>query len=469
VKKSLIAAAVSGVLASCLVAPAMAQNASLDQISRELKELKELNERLGAEVEYLKENAKAQRKEGAQEAVDIANLKTTTSKVTWTGDFRYRHEEIATEGNVTDRDRERIRVRFGAQIKVNDTLSGRVQISTINAGSDNARSTNQTLGNGTAGNGAWDRKAVGIDQAYIDWKPFVTTNIMLGKMPIPWTRTASYFWDGDLTPEGAMVKFAYGMWFANASYMRLSEQDNGSNSNRTLGIARSTDSGLAMAQFGLKPAFGTTVLTVAASYMELSHVADQPVSVTGTGCTLYSAANPTFGGSSYGNTTYLEGTTTNGCTMLLSGFSQVQALAQVDFVIGRLPISVFADFMKNNGARTNIVANDKLNTAISAGFMINKASTPKTLNSWEAGVIYQQTEKDSVFGQFHDSDFGSGITDTKGVAIKAAYTPLANWTFNATYFLNKRFNEIGQANGSIPAGTKDHDYKRLQLDLNFKF
>ena len=43
--------------------------------------------------------------------------------------------------------------------------------------------------------------------------------------------------------------------------------------------------------------------------------------------------------------------------------------------------------------------------------MFNKASAPK---SWEIGYVYQKTEKDAVFGQFVDSDFGGGVTDTKG-------------------------------------------------------
>jgi outer membrane murein-binding lipoprotein Lpp len=460
VKKTLIATAVSTVLASFLCAPVMAQSMSLDQVSRELQELKEKNDRLEAEVQYLKENAKAQHVDAANEAADIDKLKASTSKFSWVGDFRYRHEEIQTEGNVTDRSGDRLRLRFGAQVKVNDTINAKVLFSSTNVGASNARSTNQTLGNGTANNGAWDRKILSIDQAYVDWKPFATTDVILGKMPMPWIRTASYFWDTDLTPEGGALKFGHGMWFANASFMRMAEQDSATS------VARSTDTNLVVMQAGIKPTFGATTLTLAASYIDIHHIQDQPVSVTGTGCPDFAAANPTFAGSSFGNTVYTDGTGANTCSLLLGGFEGIQLLAQLDFSIGALPVMVFADLMKNNDAPVNPVTNSKLDMGQSFGFMLNKASA---VHSWEAGVLYQVDQKDAVFGQFVDSDFGSGITDTKGYALKAGFVPAANWILNATYFMNTRFNDVGQANGTLPAGTKDHDYKRLQLDLNYKF
>ena len=103
----------------------------------------------------------------------------------------------------------------------------------------------------------------------------------------------------------------------------------------------------------------------------------------------------------------------------------------------------------------------KLDTAIAFGVTLNKASAPK---SWEVGYVYQKTEKDAVFGQFVDSDFGGGVTDTRGSVFKAAWVPAANWTLNGTYFINTRFNDA-----PTRATTTDLDYKRLQLDLNFKY
>jgi hypothetical protein len=206
VKKPLITA-----LAALMTLPALAQNApanpELESAQQQIEALKVQLERLEATVEYLKANAQASRKDAAVAAVDVSALKTTASKYTWSGDFRYRHELIDAEEAATGRARDRIRLRFGVLAKVNDTINAKIQLSTTNAGNDNARSTNQTLGTG------WDRKPLSIDLAYVDWKASNLFNVVLGKMPIPWTKTAAYFWDNDLTPEGAALKFTRGPIF----------------------------------------------------------------------------------------------------------------------------------------------------------------------------------------------------------------------------------------------------------------
>jgi hypothetical protein len=149
---------------------------------------------------------------------------------------------------------------------------------------------------------------------------------------------------------------------------------------------------------------------------------------------------------------------------LRSDFNQINALAQLDMIIGAYPLTLFVDYMQNDKALPNAVAGTALDTALSAGFLFNKASNPKT---WEIGVIYQRSEADAIFGQFHDSDFGDGKTDTDGFVVKGAYAPAANWTVSGTLFVNQLNNDTGSIVGAT--ATKDLDYKRLQIDLNYKF
>jgi hypothetical protein len=101
--------------------------------------------------------------------------------------------------------------------------------------------------------------------------------------------------------------------------------------------------------------------------------------------------------------------------------------------------------------------------------------------TWDLGLTYQKVEKDALFGQLLDSDFGDGNTDTSGFVVKGGYTLARNWTLNAALFLNDLSNDVPQSvtvfNAATPApldttvigGIFDRDYKRLQLDLNFKF
>jgi hypothetical protein len=448
-------------LFSVATVPAMAQTAPaadrLEQIAQQLQELKEANERLQAEVEYLKANAKAARKDAADQTVKVDTLASTASvaasKYTWSGDFRMRRELIDAEENV-GRARDRMRVRFGVLAKVNDKINAKLQFSTTNTGNDTARSTNQTLGT------TFDRKPLSIDLAYVDWKATDTLNLVLGKMPIPWTTTVSYMFDKDITPEGAALKWARGPIFGGVYYMDLNERDAGALS--TTSSAASTDANMIAAQLGFRQQVGKVTWTGALGYFDVNNVKDRVASGAG-GCAIDGAfgAGQGTGNNAFGNRTYSGVAPIVGssavCTRLLSDFNEIEALGQVDFAIGKYPFSAFIDYMKNNGVSSSV--SSEQDTAVAAGFLFNKASAAKT---WEFGAIYQKAEKDAQFGQFIDSDFGGGVTDTKGYVVKAAYVPLANWTLNATYFINDRFID-----NSDTAPTKT--YKRLQLDLNYKY
>jgi hypothetical protein len=95
-------------------------------------------------------------------------------------------------------------------------------------------------------------------------------------------------------------------------------------------------------------------------------------------------------------------------------------------------------------------------TAYAYGVTLGKASNPRT---WEAGVFYQSLDKDALFAQWIDSDFGDGKTDSDGWVLKGGYAPVKNFTVNATYFMNTLNKDVGT----------ELDYDRLQLDLNYKF
>ena len=68
-------------------------------------------------------------------------------------------------------------------------------------------------------------------------------------------------------------------------------------------------------------------------------------------------------------------------------------------------------------------------------------------------------QADAVVATFTDSDFGGGGTDARGHTIKGRYALRDNWALAATLFIN----EVDLASGS------PRDYRRLQLDLEFRF
>jgi hypothetical protein len=448
VKKPLLHVAV----ASLLAAPAYAQQAPTTQeILRELQalgqrvqkleqdngalraenaELREKNDRIEATTEYLRDNASATRKQLAEEGPKVAEAEKIskgaewTSRIAWKSDLRYRNEYLDPEEASDDQTRHRIRARFGMTGKVNDTLSATVQIAT-NGNNNDPRSTNQTLGEGAT------RKGVGIDLAYAEWKPIDGFSMLAGKMPQPWVKPPGLLWDGDITPEGMAAKFAQGPFFASAFGFWMSER------------STSSDATLLGGQLGLTADLGAAKLTGAVGYYDFGAVQNQITTTSTTGC----IANPAFFGGAQGNTTFSDGS----CSRLANDFNIIEGLIQADMTVGALPLTLFAHYMQNQEA-------SDLDTAYNAGFALGKASNPK---SWEFGYFYQVVEKDSQFGQFTDSDFAGGVTDTEGSVFRVGYAPARNWVLNGTYFLNKRFVDA--------TGATEFDYDRYQIDLNFKF
>ncbi|MGQ0430621.1 MAG: putative porin [Gammaproteobacteria bacterium] len=426
------------------------QPASLDQVLKELaalsarvgrleqdnaalraenEELKAKNDRIEATTEYLRDNASATRKTIAEDAPRIAEADRVAkaaewaSRISWKADLRYRHETVDPEEAVEAQDRHRVRARFGLTAKINDTLSGTIQLAT-NGGNNDPRSTNQTLGEG------WARKGIGLDLAYVEWKPVNGLSVLAGKMPQPWHRTSSLFWDGDITPEGLAVKYVRGPFFANAFGHYLSER------------STANESTLIGGQLGATLSIGTAKLTGALGYYDVGGVEGQ-ITTAATGCTV----NNAFFGGPQGNTTVAVG----GCATLANDFNLLEGLVQADLLVGTRPLVLFAQYMENQEA-------SGLDTAWAAGVTLGRASAPK---SWEVGYLYQSVQKDSQFGQFVDSDFGGGVTDSEGSVLRFGYAPARNWVLNGTYFMNQRFVD---APGAI-----ERDYERYQIDLNYRF
>ena len=404
----------------------------LETANAELKtqnsELQALADRREAEMDYLKSQTKELREEGAVASNELAKVKGAdwATKIKGRGDFRFRNENIWTErvvsGNAVDaadRERMRIRARLGFDFKATDNVKGTLLFAT---GADDPRSSNQTLG------GTGTRKSIGLDMAYIDWKFMDGGNLLLGKQVNPIFRPGqSMFYDGDFNPEGGAVKFDRGMFFGTAYGWWLTEQYNADPKGEN------SDANIFGLQAGMKfPLLGgETVL--AANYYECGACKDN---------------SPLYANNANGNTTYRVGTSTT--NLLRYGYDIVELSAQMGVTVANLPLTFWANYAQN-------MADDvEYDTAYAVGAMVGKASNAKT---WEAGVLYQSIDKDALFGQWLDSDYGDGKTDADGWVLKAGYAPVKNFTMNATYFLNTLNKDVGV----------ELDYNRLQLDLNYKF
>jgi hypothetical protein len=457
-KRTLLSLAVASALAAAAglaPAPAFAQSADIEALKAQLAAL-------SAKIEQL-EKAQVQTKKTADETLATADktadvVAQGNARLSFAGDVRYRNESFDVEYVNRNRQRDRVRARLNATYRVNDTVTGVIGIAT---GGTDPRSSNQTLTDTNS------RKDFELDLAFVQWAPTAALRVTAGKQRYSWQRTPSLFFDGDVNPEGISLNYTKGNLFGGVFYDWLAERAL-SFSNVTSGT--NTDSIMYGAQLGYRIPFSDSMaLTVAGTYFNFDGV---------------QGYNPLFGGSSFGNTTTTSASVCNrtlgaGVACLLSDYDIIEGSADFTASVAGRPLRFFVDYAKNTEAEVNPVALEKLDTAIAYGVSYGTATAVK--GTWEFGVLSQKIEKDALFGQLVDSDFGDGNTDADGIVLKGAYTVARNWTINATYFLNNLSNDVPQSvtvfNETTPApydtqvigGVFDRDYKRLQLDLNFRF
>src|SRR5260370_13990770 len=122
----------------------------------------------------------------------------------FSGDVRLRAEP--TFGGPVDRSqdrfRERIRLRFNVEAKLNDQIKGGFSLASGDL--NNPISTNQTL------NQYDTRKSIAIDRAYATYTPnwFKPLTLTGGKFAYPSFNT-ELVWDKDLNPERAGANLAF--------------------------------------------------------------------------------------------------------------------------------------------------------------------------------------------------------------------------------------------------------------------
>jgi hypothetical protein len=116
----------------------------------------------------------------------------------FSGDFRLRAEPTfgGPVDQSQDRFRERVRLRFNVEAKLNDQIRGGFSLASGDL--NNPISTNQTL------NQYDTRKPIEIDRMYVTYTPnwFKPLTLTGGKFTYPWFNT-ELVWDKDLNPEGA--------------------------------------------------------------------------------------------------------------------------------------------------------------------------------------------------------------------------------------------------------------------------
>ncbi len=383
--------------------PVLAQRAPADEIMALRAQVETLLQRLDALEQSLSGSADIEEAPFARRPEPASSW---TEAVTVVADLRYRHEAIDEEG-LTERQRHRIRARFGVSGDLADNLSVGAGLTT---GGSNPISGNQSLGAG------FSHKDIRLEYAYFDWGLTEDLNLVGGKMRNPFYRPASHhlIYDEDLHPEGLALRYASGRFFGNFGGFWVQERGG------------DDDSILIGAQAGYKTAFvnGST-LTAGVSYYTYDEARGRPPFFFAAGNQLDASGN------------------------YLTGFDEVELFGEVNFDLAGQPVTLFVDYVTNTAA-------DAFDEGFEVGATYRNAVAP---GSWDLSYSYQDLEANAVVATFSDSDWGGGGTDAKGHVFRTNYVLPGGWKFRFTYSLNER----GEAEGN------ERDYRRLQADINFAY
>jgi len=333
-----------------------------------------------------------------------------TDKIHWKGDFRYRYEAFNIE-DLPNRDRNRVRARAALIADITPTINVGFGLA---SGGDDPVSSNQTLGGGGS------TKEIRMDLAYFDWSGLKDTHIYGGKFSNFIYRPGkdALLYDSDWRPEGTGIKWANDRFFGNALGTWIE-----SDTNKGQSFAYLT-------QLGVKLPLGDNFkLTAGVGY----HVFDTQ------GFGSYYGDTDDFYGNSFDplNKTYLY------------DYRELEFFADLDFELWGRKAQLFGDYVQNLEVDDN-------DTGYAFGFIYGSA---KNKGDWQLSYTYERLEADAVLGLLTDSDFGGGGTDAKGSIIKGSYAIQKNVNADFTYFINK----VG-IRYADPI-----DFRRLQLDLSFKY
>ncbi len=391
------------------------------------------------------------------------------NKLKFSGDLRLRYEPFWGGGATTaavppSRQRERYRLRFNINTKVDDDFS--VGLSLASGDLGDPISTNSTL------TGFYTRKPVAIDKAFGVYNPHFAKPLTLtvGKFGYTWLRT-ELTWDNDLNPEGGSAALTWDWKNRFLSHLALIGFG-----TSMFEVSGGPDSYMAGGQlqtgWTLAPRVKLTADAGFYSFDNADTIAQNQGQIPGNGLATGGISNTGggnfgFGGSSLTNNFGVI----NGKRIFASQYGVVDAIARLDFDTGskRWPIYALFDFAQNTRAC------DNLNKFIASGVTPPACDKHQRHGYWSEfkvgqtknkgdlllGYTFARIERDAVLAAFNFSDLRqpTNVIEHRIEAYYQAYPHVQiGWT-----------GLFGRQIVTAQSSTLERFLKRNQFDTIFTF
>lgn len=418
-------------------------------------------------VQYVPEHVKKEMREEIEKDVmaklnykagERLGLPSWLDRIAFNGDMRLRYQNDSfSESNAPiaalnnplrnanilnsseERRRFRLRARLGADVKVNDWLTGGLQFTT---GLLNTPLTpNQT-------EGILQGKFVfGLDRAFLKANPTDWAFIEGGRFANPFFHT-DLLWDPDLAFDGVVASFTPKIndrWstFTTIGAFPLEEIQSSE-------VNKAEDKWLYSLQTGIQwKAADKTTARLAVAYHDYRNVEGQS---NPTGLDYFNSTVPAF--RQKGNNTFNINTLNGGLASagvnqiaLASKFEQINVTGQVDVMtFSPVHVTLTGDYVKNIGfdadeifKRTGNLYKDEtdgyqLRLDVGHNSFLAPANIEVKKHDWQVALGYKYIEADAVLDGLTDSNFNLGGTDTKGWLLSGQYGLDKNAWLSARYF-----------------------------------
>lgn len=411
----------------------------------------------------------------------VSALEGLVGRFRLTGDIRVRGESFfqGAAGTATevDRQRARLRVRFGFEGKLNEDFMGGLSIATGTLG--DPTSTNTTMTN------FFDKHTIGLDKAYIVWNPRIAkwVTVTSGKFAYTWNRTPQTF-DSYLNPEGFTAKFSYDTktpYLKNVSFqpilMLFNESSSGTDS---YAVGGQVSGRLQFWRLTTTPSFTLLKWNNPDAILAASAFAVQTSPGEGPGCqnpSGVSSPDCVFAPNRLTNATYTDG---SGRAHFFSQFLYADFVlnSQIKTPIARLPVNIVLEYLNNLDAKDhplgptgNLTVLNNLGKQSHLYFVDVSLGQTRNKNDIQFGYAWTRQEQDSVIASFVESD-QRAPTNIVQNRFYVNWKMHSNLTASYTLWVGRTLNSNLQhavLSPGVNVGEEDALLKRMQFDLVYSF
>ena len=436
----------------------------------------------------------------------VSALENLLGRFRFNGDIRLRGENF-TQNGVPDRNRARMRVRFGFDGQLNQDFVGGIYLATGSLG--DPTTTNETFTNN------FDRKTIALDRAFITYNPVTHNWLSLtgGKFAYLWQRT-SVTGDPDLNPEGFDQKLSFNMSnpfvknFTIQGIQLLYNESAGSagasavSAEDSYALGTQVSARLQAGPWTATPSFLTlkwnrpdAILQSSAFAVGATTTGFQPtgnptpppvtgipVPGEGQGCAKglnFPAFPPcVFAPNGMTNATFVD---SKGVPHFYSGYDYADFILNNQFKTGleRWPVNLLLELEDNLDAE-NHPLNTKGNVISTLGSQNKEYGADFSLgqtrnkNDLQFGYAWLRQEQDSVLASFAESD-QRAPTNILQNRIYALWKPRANTLASFTWWHGRTLNTNLENNTAFvqktikTAGLPEPYLNRFQFDLIYSF